>query len=190
MRKSGRGGQAKALGWKAGGVGCLIICMVCIMIASLMIYSTFWYPANMRRVADDWVETPCVIEKCVFDLPQQVSTRSRAMNILEVEYTYEVAGESFTSDRVDFVLAQVGSMSIEGEDYVRDFPAGSETVCYVNPENPADAVLLPSRAASATFWLVPIGYLSVGLLPIMLAGIIGFFWWRIGRAVDAKQRHH
>ena len=58
---------------------------------------------------------------------------------------------------------------------VKAHPAGKQTVCFVNPANPAEAVL--NRGASSEMWwgLFPIPFVLIGVFGLLFAaGVLRF----------------
>ncbi len=88
---------------------------------------------------------------------------------VEIEYRYEIDGRTYTSDRYDFMGGS--SSGYEGKAAVVDrHPPGAVVTCWVDSDDPSQAVL--DRSFS---WV----YL-IGLLPLLFlaAGVGGFYLWR------------
>jgi hypothetical protein len=85
--------------------------------------------------------------------------------VVHTSYTYE--GRQYTSSRYDFV--DFYSSGREGKQEVVDrYSAGTETTCYVNPSDPAEAVLV--RGFSARYLIGLFGLL------FLLPGLFGMLW--------------
>ncbi len=117
---------------------------------------------------DDWVETPCTIEKSEIDdsgLTQHYATKYS----LVTEYRYAFRGESYLGNRYQRI--QPFSSSRKKMESKRDrFPVGSEAICWVNPDDPAQAVLKKdTKAAIYSIWFP--GLFVLGGVGIILAAL-------------------
>ncbi len=98
-----------------------------------------------------WTDTPCVVveSRLVEDVPVPHAAVSF---IAVIRYRYTIGGREYTGSgirRVPPKSAQKDRM----EELLARFPAGSQTVCHVNPVNPAEAVLLhDTKAVGYTIW--------------------------------------
>lgn len=100
---------------------------------------------------DSWVETPCVIEKSEVDdsgLNQHYGTKYA----LITSYRYQFGGEEFIGSK--YKRIQPSSSHKEKITSKQEaYPVGSETVCFVDPENPSDAVLKKdSKGSIFSIW--------------------------------------
>jgi hypothetical protein len=85
--------------------------------------------------ARNWVAVPCVIEKSALG-------GESGPGALTVEYRYRFDGREFLGVRPD--LSTQGSSQRGAQldsRFVTRYPADSQAICYVDPTNPADAVL-------------------------------------------------
>ncbi len=110
-----------------------------------------WGSYQRAALMNTWVETPCVIETAQID-DSELNQRGVTKYILEVTFGYEFEGQSYVSNRLK-------RLKVEGSDpkkitqKLKEFPAGTETACYVNPDDPAFAVLKKdSKAGLYTIW--------------------------------------
>lgn len=89
-----------------------------------------------------------------------------------VSFRYEINGVSYTSNQFRYGIgwASSGDPGARGAwNIVNQFPVKSDVTVYYNPENPAEAVLLPGISGFDLFWCLlafPFNFLFVGL------------WWR------------
>lgn len=88
-------------------------------------------------------------------------------------FTYEVAGRPYTGDRYDFAIGRYGGRGKELSRDARRHRAGHLTTCWVNPEDPEDAVV--ERRAGVP----PLA--SLIALPPFLVGLFGF--WIVAHGV-------
>ena len=115
-------------------------------------------PALRISAARNWPATPCTV------LSSELETHSGdgTTYSIEITYEYEYNGNRYTSDRYSF--SSTGSSSgRKGKAKVVDaHPPGRETVCYVNPSDPQDAVLHRGFTADMWFGLIPLIFVAVG----------------------------
>ncbi|MCF6283781.1 MAG: DUF3592 domain-containing protein [Candidatus Hydrogenedentes bacterium] len=98
---------------------------LCVMaVGGLAVYGLLVIPLLDWNAAKSWVETPCRIAKLGTEL--------------RYDYTWEE--RAYSSDQYD--TGPFGmSLSWNFERIKKESPFGSETVCYVNPNNPSQAVM-------------------------------------------------
>jgi len=136
------------------------------------VFGYFFVGATALKVmaAKRWVETPCVIlsesEVAEGDAADQGNYWFR------IPYSYSVNGRQFACDRYWFSNGLWGNY---GEAIARYQP-GTRTVCYVNPDDPEEAVL--NRRFTSDLILpafIPLGMVVFGV------GGIGYSIWRMRR---------
>jgi hypothetical protein len=119
--------------------------------AGLFFTWSLWNAYQRAKKLDTWRPVPCVIvisrvaeEKRSLSMP----TEFRAF----VEYSYiveDVPRQSRKIRRFDGAFAEKS----RAEAVVKQYPEGAGTTCYVNPDNPAEAVLeRESKKAVYTLW--------------------------------------
>jgi len=113
--------------------------------------------------AKNWVETPCtVLESRV----QSHSGSDSTTYSVDILYTYSHAGRNYRSNQYEFIGGS--SSGYDGKAAaVRRYPAGRQAVCYVNPKNPAEAVLKRELGAKAFLALFPLAFILAGLAGIV-----------------------
>ena len=162
MKRSMRASEPLSGGnTKKGGcsnLGCALFALPFFLAGAFIIYLLFAGPALKIYNAQSWAPTPCTIlsSKVVGDETYSV----------EIVYTYTVAGVQYSSDRYDFINVSTSAYDAKAE-AVKQNPAGSAATCYVNPDNPAEAVF--SRDFSSDMWFGLFG------LPFFLAGAFGLY---------------
>ncbi|MFZ2629995.1 MAG: DUF3592 domain-containing protein [Desulfosalsimonadaceae bacterium] len=117
-------------------------------------------PGIMKSIdAKNWVETPSrVLESRV----QSHSDSDGTTYSVDILYTYSHAGRNYRSSQYEFIGGS--SSGYDGKAaVVRQYPAGGSAVCYVNPDNPGEAVLKRELGAKAFLALIPLAFLLVGL---------------------------
>jgi hypothetical protein len=98
-----------------------------------------------------WAETPCVILQSHLEAetPQSGPTRPSAQRKairLRVLYRYKVADHTHQSERFKFsdeYVDEKGSWFHDDLDLSKAYNPGTQTSCYVNPNDPAQATLVP-----------------------------------------------
>lgn len=117
---------------------------------------------SRARGMDSWQEVPCAI------LESEIRERKIGIDVptdyrLGILYGYEFEGEAYSSAAYD----------LRGNAWVKDakriqalvmrFPAGSEQTCWVNPDDPEQAVLKKeTKAPGYSIWF-PILFVVGGL---------------------------
>lgn len=95
-------------------------------------------PAYTAYTAGSWPEVPCLIEAS--SVGRHRGSKGGTTYSVDIRYRYEFAGRAHVSDR----YAPLGGSS-SGYDgkaaTVAKYPAGTTTVCRVNPADPAEALL-------------------------------------------------
>ncbi len=101
-----------------------------------------WYLWKNFAVAgemDAWVETPCEIVASTIDgsrLDQHFQTQFE----FQVTYRYEWNGQSHLGDRAKS-KSVIAGIRKKLEAWEARYPTGGKAVCFVNPAQPAEAVL-------------------------------------------------
>ncbi|MDR3229549.1 MAG: DUF3592 domain-containing protein [Puniceicoccales bacterium] len=134
-------------------------------------------PFLQKQRSINWVETPCLVLKSEVR-PHKYkdgSTEANPTFSIYIRYEYEWAGNKNISEKYDFSAGR-DNIDVEGKyEAVRQHPPGRKTVCFVNPDNPREAVL--KRKMGVTMWFAPaIG--GIFALAGLLAVLFGFFWER------------
>ncbi len=103
------------------------------------------------KATHEWPEVPCLITRShivEFQPVPNVSPRYR----LDVEFFYEFEGQSLQSNLLRS-RERTTTKRDQAEQWQARFPAGSEAICHVNPDDPSHAVLeLESLAVGYTIW--------------------------------------
>jgi Protein of unknown function (DUF3592) len=174
LARSSAGNQQKSAGC-AIAFGAVFALFGSIFV-TLFLLLPLWRTMN----ASNWVAVPCtILESRVGESHSDGSTTYR----VEVRYRYQfdataleagTGGQFYESDIYDVTHGMSSSGRGSKEDIVRTLPPGTETTCYVNPNNPSEAILV--RNFPDTWW--------VGLLTLIfpLAGLgVMYFGFRLRR---------
>ncbi len=116
-------------------------------------------PVTGMMAARSWVVTPCTIASS-----QVLSHRGSKSTTYSVEivYAYEAAGRAWKSNRYDFLGGS--SSGYDGkQDIVSRYAPGSRAVCFVNPKDPAEAVLDRSFRPIYLIGLIPLAVFLAGI---------------------------
>lgn len=138
-----------------------------VLLIPLVVFGLWgFYAINIRPLATffdatSWRETPCTI------LSSRL-TEEDGIHRVDILYAYVVAGQVYRSDLYDFAGVRASGGEEEKQALVDRHPSGSRTVCYVDPDDPARAVLHP-EVSTEGWWLGPF-FLLFGL-----AGAAGLF---------------
>ena len=147
---------------------------IALMIASIFIpltgvasYFMLVRPISKARQAKNWIETECVIESEELKTStRHVQGRPRRVSRLVVRYSYEYEGKKYESDKYGFTGTTGTSGS--GITVAKTRPPGTKTICYVNPDNPVEAVLSGEVSLKGILWgLLPAGMFIIGIIGLL-----------------------
>lgn len=130
----------------------------------------FWIIPTITRSLDslNWKETPCTV---ISSRVKSHSDSDGTTYSVDVFYLYVFEGREHRSNR--YRVFQVSSSGRAGKEaVVKRYPPGMKAVCFVNPKNPSEAVLVRGPGWSALFGLLPLAFLAIGLW-VMWSGIQG-----------------
>jgi len=154
--------ESKVRKSKGKGVapGCLVIFFLVFAIAGgAMFYFLTLKPILLLVDAQSWTAVGCVIDSS--EVAVSSSSDGDTYRV-DIRYNYVVDGLTYYGDRYDF---SVGSSS--GYDrkarIVDQYPPGSETTCYVDPDDPNRSVIDRSPGLYLLWGLFPIPFLAVGV---------------------------
>lgn len=119
------------------GAGCLrLFFLPFFLVGAGLLYGFTIRPALKILDAQKWAPTPCVVESSEVRSHSGDSTTYS----IEISYRYTCGDQAHTSNRYNF-----SSMSSSGhkskQAVVDRYPPGTETICYVNPKAPHEAVI-------------------------------------------------
>ena len=174
------GGTARAISKKSrgGGAGCVVLFCLVLLVAGIGLLPLLGRPVLDALLARSWREVPCTILHS--SVRSHTGDDSTTYNV-EVFYEYEVDGRTYRSSRYRFLGGSSSGYEAKAA-RVAELPAGRRTVCYVDPKNPARAVLDRSLGAWALLSLIPLTLLAVGVGATMSAVRRGF---RVGAERNA-----
>ncbi len=130
-------------------------------LAGLVFTGVLWRAFSLAEVTRSWEATPCLIVASSMQ-SQRPSPNSNIAHRALIRYTYEYQGQRHTSTRIKRVDAATSHEHL-ARATVAAYPVGQQAVCYVNPQNPAEALLKPgSRGALYSIWF-PLLFVVGGL---------------------------
>lgn len=138
--------------------GCMAGFFAVFLLAGLGFLMFFLVPAVKVVQALSWEPVPCTI------LESGVASHSDSDGTtysVEIRYSYEVEWVEYTSDRYEFLGGS--SSGYEGKaEVVERYPPGSRATCWVDPEDPTEAVLYRGFTWPYLFALLPLVFVAVG----------------------------
>jgi hypothetical protein len=127
-----------------------------------------------------WQRTPCVVEKS--KVVEQPFSRTVMHYVASVEYRYEFGGRKFVSKRYTTGKRQGSTDVSRAVRAVEILAPGTAAICYVNPRDPAEAVLERGELWGGIFLLTP--FLIWGLM--FHEAIFGWIGQRRARRLALK----
>lgn len=116
-------------------------------------------PLRSMIASRHWVETPCTV---IWSRVLSHDSDDGTTYSVDIFYEYAFAGETHRSNRFRFLTGSSSGRSGKVA-IVRNYPEGSRQVCYVNPDRPEQAVLLPGLSAAAFLAAIPLVLLLLGV---------------------------
>jgi len=113
------------------------------------------------RVMDarDWSAVQCTILSS--RVGKHTGSKGGSTYSIDIRYEYVVDGKRYESDRYKFLGGS--SSGYDGKKQIVDsLPPGSEVICYVNPQDPSDAVIERGYTADMWFGLIPLVFVVIG----------------------------
>jgi hypothetical protein len=153
---------------------------VAVALAWLLLDGVRFEPARKARQAAEWPRVPCIILSIGVDT---VSTRGASRSGSSspgygprVQYHYDVDGRRHIGTRL-WLGQTLFNTRAEVEEIIRPYPTGSAHRCFVDPRDPARAVLtveLFDRKWLGWLWLVLFGLAGAAVI----AGGIAITIWK------------
>jgi hypothetical protein len=150
----------------AGVWGIRVFGLVFALIGGVATWFVGVKPLLQAQSAKSWDEVPCKIRTAYVD-SHKGSKGGRTYSI-KVSYSYSVDGRQYVGDRYNFSTGS--SSGREWRDRAVDaLTAQTDPVCYVNPAEPMESVLVREIGNEAWFGLIPLIFLVVGAALFMAA---------------------
>ena len=150
--------------------GCLrLFFLPFFLISSGFLYALTLRPLLQMTEARHWSETPCVIDSSEIGIHPGDDSSSYS---IDITYHYTSGGQAYISKRYGFALAS--SPGLKRKQVIVDrYPPGKQTVCFVNPAAPSEAVL--DRG-----WRPEMALGALGLVFAVVSGLGMIFAGRFG----------
>ncbi|OQA23249.1 MAG: hypothetical protein BWY63_00346 [Chloroflexi bacterium ADurb.Bin360] len=141
------------------GIGTVLLGLVFVILALV--------GRHRHEAVGDWPTVPGkVLSRTVQRFQPRPGQKAEIRYTPLVTYTYEVAGQAFTAQKLDFKPPKSYATAAEAEEVVIAYPVGSEVKVTHNPLGPQQAALDRGR---------PVGYnteLVSGLLLILCGAVM------------------
>jgi hypothetical protein len=156
--------------------GCLVPFFAVFLVVGLLAGKTFlWEPLRNSVRARSWIQAPCLVLSS--EVKRHAGDETDTFSVA-IRYRYEFGGVRYESGRYDFEPRPSSGRRAKRAIVAR-YPAGTETTCVVNPDDPSEAVIDRGLGSWAWSGLFP--------LPFILAGA-GGIWWVIRSRRDEKRK--
>ncbi|MDB6171590.1 MAG: hypothetical protein JWL59_901 [Chthoniobacteraceae bacterium] len=129
-----------------------------LVVGTVLFYVMALQPAWRIMSARKWSATPCQVlsSRVISNRGNKGTTYS-----VEVRYAYEFGGRKFEANRYGFFTGSTSGYA--GKQAVVDrFPPRSQAVCYVNPNDPNEAVIDRGISSQMWFGLLPLAFVVAG----------------------------
>lgn len=138
-----------------------------------------WAAYQKAKAMDVWIETPAeILRSEVIDWRSTKYTNAEFK--ADLRYRYEFGGKSYESTQIKIADGPSGERK-RIEKKIKPYPAGSTVSAFVNPANPAQAVLKRNtKAAIYTVWFPMI--FVIGGIGVIVSAL------RPGRGGRSRQR--
>ena len=142
----------------AGSQFVLIFFSIFLLIGCGLLYAFLLRPVSKVASAARWPSVPCVVLSSEIKTHHGDDGNTYSVNIL---YSYDFNGRELKANRYSFMGGS--SSGYNGKiAIVARHPPGTETVCFVNPNDPTEAVLERGLTAEMWFGLIPLVFAVVG----------------------------
>ena len=142
-----------------GKVCVLVLCAAFVVAGWVNLYNT-WSEEATASAMEQWPEVSATVVSSTL-----VETREdrRTTYSIEILYSYEYGGVAFRSD--DWGVAPIPSrFRHSAERQLKEFEPGTAIVCYVNPDNPGQAVIQREPGPTLLAFLIAIASLVIPLV--------------------------
>lgn len=128
--------------------------------------------------ARSWTPTPCTV------VSSDVKANDDSLQ-LTVVFKYTVNQQEYQSDTYCFTSMSSNTANRWKRQVVKDHPAGKQTTCFVNPNDPTEAVIERGWVPDMWWGFFPIPFLLVGVAALLVAlGVIRLPRTRAGTAAS------
>ncbi len=152
---------------KFTGLGLVLFASIFIVVGLGIFIGLTGLPMHKWWIAQGWEAIPCMIVKS--EVREHRGSDSTTYSIaITYQYTYLTGPheQDYISDQVDFTSGSSSGRSAKA-DVVAQYPPGSSATCYVNPDNPAEAILLREFRLGYLIGLFGLIFTGAGVLVIV-----------------------
>lgn len=155
------------------GTGCLTIILsaVALGFGLLLVQMMLIDPLYQQQRVKDWQQVPCVVTETRI-VPHRVGGKKPSTAYepyAEFEFTHE--GQAYSSSK--FWLSQrLLNSYAEAKEFLRPFPKGQPAQCWMNPQDPSEAVLNREYVGTSVIGAM----FGSALALIGLSGFLGSIW--------------
>lgn len=143
---------------RGGTVFALLFFSLFFLAGSAFMYFVFVRPVTKSIASGGWPTVPCEIVRSEVD---SHSDSDGTTYSIEIEFRYRYQDRVYTGGRYEFM--DMNSSGRSGKQrVVSNYPVGSEAMCYVNPDDPQEAVLHRGLSNNMWFALIPLVFMLVG----------------------------
>ena len=129
------------------------------LVGGALLYPLGIKPIAKTIAAESWVATPCRVLRAEVRSHDSDDGTTYSVHIL---YQYVFQGQTYKSDRYEFLGGS--SSGYQGKArVVEQYRTAANPVCYVNPDNPFEAVLKRGFHAKLLLVLLPLFFLLIGV---------------------------
>ncbi len=148
-----------------GRTGLMLFFSVFLIMGSAFFWFLVVRPLGRVYDARQWPEIRCAVVSSEVRKHRSDDNDTYSVHIV---YEYDVRGRTYRCDRYDFVGGS--SSGYKGKrEIIRRYPPGKQAVCYVNPRDPSDAVLMRGFTPMMLFGLLPLVFITVGVAGLVWA---------------------
>ena len=146
-----------------GTILAIIFFGIFVVVGGLLTYFFTVRPYLRVQTARTWPATPCVV---VASRVQSHAGDDSTTYSVDILYRYQVAGREYRSNRYNFLGGSSSGYDSKAA-IVAQHPPGKRTTCYVNPNDPTDAVLVRHFTTGMWLGLLPLVFLAAGLFGVV-----------------------
>ena len=147
-----------------------IVSITCVLILLNAIFLGMIYFMRRRMaVVSTW---PSTMGTVVNSFLEQRSDSEGTTNYPVVQYSYQVAGQTYQSSK------RAPGMEVGGTGagkVIARYPVGAQVMVFYDPQKPSDAVLERNAPAQWLMWLL------LGVFDLALCGAIPIIWFSMNR---------
>lgn len=169
--------EAARQGFTSGATGCMVAFFGVFFAAGfLVVWFTFLGPWLDSLAARDWVAADCEVVRSRVQTHSGDDSDTYSVDIL---YRYRFDGREYHADRYEFLGGSSSGYQAKAE-IVEQYPPGHRFTCWVDPDDPAVAVI--HRELSGRNLVALMG------LPFLAAGLGGIIWTLRKARQERKRR--